>query len=94
MWIFDQPYGCFDRFMLICEGISSKQRRIFINSTICTDLIPEEYYRIYVETKRAGWETVVSEVIETQLVMVQNNDSETMRSISIYSFQSKFYLIV
>jgi hypothetical protein len=64
-----------------------KQRRIVSNSTVCTDLIPEEFYRIYVETKRIGWETVISEVIQTQLVMISNNENETGKSISLYYFQ-------
>jgi hypothetical protein len=78
---FDKPIGCFDRFSLICETIPLKQRKIFVNSTICTDLIPEQFYRIYVETKRTGWETVVSNSIETQLVLTSNIDKEITKSI-------------
>ncbi|CAF3639463.1 unnamed protein product [Adineta steineri] len=76
---FDQPYGCFERLILICEATSLKQRKIFINSTVCTDLIPEEYYRIYVETKRIGWETVTSEIVETRLVFISNNNNENTK---------------
>ncbi|CAF1119084.1 unnamed protein product [Rotaria sordida] len=73
---FDRPYGCFDRFSLICEIIPLKQRRIFINSTICTDLIPDEFYRIYIETKQIGSETVISNIIETQLILTSNINNE------------------
>ncbi|CAF4575523.1 unnamed protein product [Rotaria socialis] len=66
---FNRPSGCFDHFNLICEIISLKQRRLFVNSSICTDLIPDEFYRVYVETKQIGWETVISNVIEIQLIL-------------------------
>ncbi|CAF1161891.1 unnamed protein product [Rotaria sp. Silwood1] len=83
---FDRPYGCFDRFILICETIPLKQRRIFINSTICTDLIPNEFYRIYVETKKIGWETVISNIIETRLDLTSNVNNEiTKKGSSLQS---------
>ncbi len=89
---FDQPNGCFDRFILICETISSKQRKIFPNSTICTDLIPNELYRIYVETKRSGWETVVSNSIETQLLLTSNIDQDLTKSIYLDYFIIKLFI--
>jgi hypothetical protein len=64
---FDNLSGCFDRWILICESISSKQRRTFPNSTICTDLIPDESYRIHIEIERTGWETVRSNSLEIKL---------------------------
>ncbi|CAF1241953.1 unnamed protein product [Adineta ricciae] len=73
---FDHPSGCFDQFVLICELISTKQREMFVNSTICTDLIPEAFYRISVEIKRLGWEVVTSQVIETQLIATPKNDQK------------------
>ena len=82
---FDKPNGCFDRLTLICEIISSKQRKLFVNSTICTDLIPDEFYRIYVETRRIGWDNVISDVIQTQLIQTSNND--TKKSISFFCFK-------
>ncbi|UJR29933.1 hypothetical protein I4U23_017480 [Adineta vaga] len=74
---FDQPSGCFDQFVLICELTSMKQRKLFINSTICTDLIPDAFYRIFVETKRTGWETITSQIIETQLISIPNNSQKS-----------------
>jgi hypothetical protein len=89
---FDKPMGCFERFILICETIPLKQRKIFVNSTICTDLIPNEFYRIYVETKRIGWETVISNSIETQLVFTSNIDKEIKKSILFDFFLIKLLL--
>ncbi len=62
--IYDPPIGSYDQLILTCETKSSKQRKKFPNSTICTDLIPNEFYRIYVETKRIGWESVNSTEIQ------------------------------
>lgn len=77
---YDIPLGCFDRLLLICETIHFKQRKSFANSTICTDLIPNEFYRIFVETKRSGWETVASNSIETHLLLPNNIDQQTRKS--------------
>lgn len=74
---YDRPSGCFDRVILICELILTKQRKMFSNATICTDLIPNEFYRIYVETKRTGWETVQSDSMEIQLIL---HRSQTRKS--------------
>ncbi|CAF3305404.1 unnamed protein product, partial [Rotaria sp. Silwood2] len=79
---FDRPYGCFDRFILICETIPLKQRRVFVNSTVCTDLIPNEFYRIYVETKQTELETVVSNVIETRFDLTSNVNNELTKKES------------
>ena len=78
---YDQPFGCFDRLILICEIVLLKQRRAFINSTSCTDLLPDELYRIYVETKRVGWETMTSNVAETRLVLTSDVTIETNKSM-------------
>ncbi len=75
---FDKPIGCFDQLILICESISFKQRRMFSNSTICTDLIPDKFYRIYVETKRTGWVTAVSNSIETRLDFTSNEPTKSI----------------
>jgi hypothetical protein len=82
---YDKPNGCFDRLTLICEMISSKQRKLFTNSTVCADLIPNEFYRIYVETRRIGWENVISDIIQTQLVETSNGD--TKKSILVLDFE-------
>jgi len=84
---FDRPIGCFDRLILICDNLSSKQRKTASNSTICTDLIPNEFYRISVETKRTGWTSVSSTFIETQLSLTQDSQLNTtsfQRNLSFY----------
>ncbi len=78
---FDNLSGCFDRWILICESVSLKQRRIFPNSRICTDLILDEFYRIHVETERAGWETVRSNPIEIQFAFTSTLNPVTTESI-------------
>ena len=86
---YDRPLGCFDRVILICEMIASKQRKMIVNSTICTDLIPNEFYRIYVETKRSGWETVQSDSVEIQLILNNQIDSQTRKSLIFEIFLLK-----
>ncbi len=75
---FDNISGCFDQWILICESISSKQRSTFPNSTICTDLIANESYRIHVEIERTGLETVRSNSLEIKL----NSTSKPVKSSS------------
>ena len=77
---YDLPSGCFDRLVLVCETILFKQRKIFTNATVCTDLIPNEFYRIYVETKRSGWETIASDSIEIHLFLPKKIDQQTRKS--------------
>ncbi len=77
---FDELSGCFDRWILICESFSSKKR--FPNSRICSDLIPDESYQIYVEIERNEWETVRSNSLEIKLVSTSNRDQGTTKSIS------------
>jgi hypothetical protein len=91
---YDQPSGCFDRLVLICEILSLKQRRAFINSTSCTDLIPEEVYRISIETKRVGWETMTSNIIETRLVLTSDVTIETNKSIFLSKLNFYFFFFV
>ncbi len=79
---FDKLSGCFDRWILICESLSSKQRRNFSNSTICTELIPDESYRIHIEIERTGWDTVRSNSIKTKLDST-SNPNQGKKSISL-----------
>jgi hypothetical protein len=79
---FDKLSGCFDRWILICESLSSQQRNTFLNSTICTDLIPGESYRIHIEIERTGWDTVSSNSIEIKLHSTSNPDQEETTSNS------------
>jgi hypothetical protein len=79
---YDKPTGCFDQFILICENNLSKQQRRFPNSTICSGLIPNEFYRIYVETNRTGRESVFSDPIGIQLAFLPSRDQGKTKSIS------------
>lgn len=80
---YDYPFGCFDQVVLVCETVSMKLRRSFINATVCDDLLTDEHYRIYVETRRNGWEPTRSNILQTRL-------SSTAEIIS-QSNQSKIY---
>jgi hypothetical protein len=79
---FDKLSGCFDRWILICESNSSKNGSTFPNSTICTDLIPDESYRIHVEIERTGLKPVRSSSIEIKLDSISKPDHDTTKSIS------------
>ncbi len=85
---YDPPVGCFDQLVLVCQVSSSKERRLLVNSTICTDLRLNELYRIYVETRRVGWETVVSNVIESHLILTPDKIPEALKSqfCTLYDF--------
>ena len=89
---FDYPNSCFDQLILICESLSSKSRRSFINATVCTDLFPDQSYRISVETSRIGWATISSDLLEMRLVATASSDMETSTSScdSFVSFRSEF----
>ena len=63
---FDEPTGCFDRLVLVCEHKLFKEKTVFSNSTNCTGLISNEFYQIYVETNREGWTPVRSEILDNQ----------------------------
>jgi hypothetical protein len=78
---FDKLSGCFDRWILICESLSLKQRNTFSNSRICTDLILDESYRIHIEIERIGWDTVRSNSIKIKLASTSNCDQDTTKSI-------------
>lgn len=83
---FDKPFGCFSQLLLVCEIVLTKQRRIFVNATVCTDLIPGEFYRVYVETRQIGWETVVSRVIEAHLTLNGNSFHKIKKILTFVQF--------
>jgi hypothetical protein len=78
---FDKLSGCFNRWILICQSVSSKSRSTFSNSKICSDLIPDESYRIHIEIERTGWDTVRSNSIKIKLASTSNCDQDTTKSI-------------
>ncbi|CAF1047640.1 unnamed protein product, partial [Didymodactylos carnosus] len=75
--IFRRPMGCYDELYLICESMNNNREKQeikitneFNNPTMtsrCNDLNKNEKYRIYVQTRRNGWDTVSSHVLETNL---------------------------
>jgi hypothetical protein len=87
---FDKPSGNYTELILICENNSSKQKKPYSDSASCTDPIPNEIYRIYVETRQNGWETVRSNPIETQFIFSSTLNGSKENNIS---FSDLFFLI-
>lgn len=77
---YDEPSGCFDEIVLICETMSSKFRRSVPYGNVCENLLIDEFYRVYVETRRSGWESSRSNILQTRLlstaeIILQSNQS-------------------